>query len=190
MAQWAMSTCTSRAELSAIGSVSASNAWRISLCPRRRSCSCWIAWLTLRFCQRVRPFVRRQRHSGVFACVQTLETFAAGKFKSTKRFGLEGVETLVPGTKTLVDTASQLGVESVVFGMPHRGRLNVLANVVRKPMVCRSRMLMFLAVLKGVMNRFCCCCVCLCLCACLHLCVCARLIRNSFSRSFLRVKLT
>ena len=66
---------------------------------------------------------------------QTLETFAANKFKTTKRFGLEGCEALVAGTKTLLDTVSSLGVSNVVFGMPHRGRLNILANVVRKPLV-------------------------------------------------------
>jgi len=68
------------------------------------------------------------------AYAETLETFAATKWTTTKRFGLEGCESLVAGTKTLLDTVSALGVESVVFGMPHRGRLNILANVVRKPL--------------------------------------------------------
>mmetsp|Transcript_28108 Transcript_28108/g.83266 ORF Transcript_28108/g.83266 Transcript_28108/m.83266 type:complete len:1023 (+) Transcript_28108:280-3348(+) len=63
------------------------------------------------------------------------ETFLAEKFKATKRFGLEGGEALIPGMTHLIDTAADLGVESVVMGMPHRGRLNVLANVVRKPLV-------------------------------------------------------
>jgi len=40
----------------------------------------------------------------------------------------------VPGLKALVDRATELGVSSVVMGMPHRGRLNVLVNVIRKPM--------------------------------------------------------
>jgi 2-oxoglutarate dehydrogenase E1 component len=51
-----------------------------------------------------------------------------------KRFRLEGAESMIPGLKVLVDTATQLGVEEIVLGMPHRGRLNVLSNVVRKPM--------------------------------------------------------
>jgi len=51
-----------------------------------------------------------------------------------KRFGLEGVESMIPGLKVLVDRSTELGVEEVVIGMPHRGRLNVLSNVVRKPM--------------------------------------------------------
>lgn len=62
------------------------------------------------------------------------EAFCATKWPTTKRFGLEGCESLIPGMKALIDTSSLLGVENVVMGMPHRGRLNVLANVVRKPM--------------------------------------------------------
>ena len=61
------------------------------------------------------------------------ERFLATKFPSAKRFGLEGAESLIPGLKELIDSASDKGVESIVIGMPHRGRLNVLANVVRKP---------------------------------------------------------
>jgi 2-oxoglutarate dehydrogenase E1 component len=58
----------------------------------------------------------------------------AQRWTAAKRFGLEGCETLVPGMKELIDRASDFGVESIVIGMPHRGRLNVLANVVRKPL--------------------------------------------------------
>lgn len=65
---------------------------------------------------------------------EMFETFLANKYSSAKRFGLEGGETLIPGMKILIDRAADLGVENVVIGMPHRGRLNVLANVVRKPM--------------------------------------------------------
>jgi 2-oxoglutarate dehydrogenase E1 component len=70
----------------------------------------------------------RLAHSVMF------EQYLANKFNTAKRFGLEGCESLVPGLKAMVDTASLAGVESVVFGMPHRGRLNVLVNVIRKPM--------------------------------------------------------
>jgi 2-oxoglutarate dehydrogenase E1 component len=51
-----------------------------------------------------------------------------------KRFGLEGTESMIVGLKILVDRVTELGVEEIVIGMPHRGRLNVLSNVVRKPM--------------------------------------------------------
>uniref|UniRef100_H2ZNK1 2-oxoadipate dehydrogenase complex component E1 n=1 Tax=Ciona savignyi TaxID=51511 RepID=H2ZNK1_CIOSA len=60
------------------------------------------------------------------------EDFLAKKWTSEKRFGLEGCEMLIPGLKTIIDCASENGVNSFVLGMPHRGRLNVLANVIRK----------------------------------------------------------
>mmetsp|Transcript_64204 Transcript_64204/g.152149 ORF Transcript_64204/g.152149 Transcript_64204/m.152149 type:complete len:1045 (+) Transcript_64204:26-3160(+) len=67
-----------------------------------------------------------------FAC--HFESFLATKYGVTKRFGLEGVESSIPGMKALIDRAVEMGVEAVTIGMPHRGRLNVLANVIRKPM--------------------------------------------------------
>lgn len=63
----------------------------------------------------------------------SFETFLSTKFPNDKRFGLEGLEGVVPGIKTLIDRSVELGVEDVVLGMAHRGRLNVLSNVVRKP---------------------------------------------------------
>jgi len=43
------------------------------------------------------------------------------RFTAAKRFGLEGCETLIPGMKALIDRVTDLGVESIVMGMPHRG---------------------------------------------------------------------
>lgn len=63
----------------------------------------------------------------------SFEGFLSTKFPNDKRFGLEGLEGVVPGIKTLIDRSVELGVEDVVLGMAHRGRLNVLSNVVRKP---------------------------------------------------------
>lgn len=63
----------------------------------------------------------------------SFETFLSTKFPSDKRFGLEGAESLIPGFKALIDRSVELGVEDVVIGMAHRGRLNMLSNVVRKP---------------------------------------------------------
>ncbi|KAH8548513.1 oxoglutarate dehydrogenase, E1 component [Umbelopsis sp. PMI_123] len=63
----------------------------------------------------------------------SFERFVSTKYPSEKRFGLEGGESLIPGMKALIDRSVDLGVESIVIGMPHRGRLNVLSNVVRKP---------------------------------------------------------
>lgn len=58
----------------------------------------------------------------------------AKKFSSEKRFGLEGCEILIPAMKECIDVSTKLGTESIIMGMPHRGRLNVLANVCRKPL--------------------------------------------------------
>ena len=61
------------------------------------------------------------------------ERFVSKKYPSEKRFGLEGGESLIPGMKALIDTSVELGAQNIVMGMSHRGRLNVLSNVVRKP---------------------------------------------------------
>lgn len=63
----------------------------------------------------------------------SFESFLATKYPNDKRFGLEGCETLVPGMKALIDRSVDYGVKDIVIGMPHRGRLNILSNVVRKP---------------------------------------------------------
>nr|Q6P6Z8.1 RecName: Full=2-oxoglutarate dehydrogenase complex component E1; Short=E1o; Short=OGDC-E1; Short=OGDH-E1; AltName: Full=2-oxoglutarate dehydrogenase, mitochondrial; AltName: Full=Alpha-ketoglutarate dehydrogenase; Short=Alpha-KGDH-E1; AltName: Full=Thiamine diphosphate (ThDP)-dependent 2-oxoglutarate dehydrogenase; Flags: Precursor [Xenopus laevis]AAH61938.1 Ogdh protein [Xenopus laevis] len=60
------------------------------------------------------------------------EEFLHRKWSSEKRFGLEGCEVLIPALKTIIDKSSGNGVDYVIMGMPHRGRLNVLANVIRK----------------------------------------------------------
>ncbi|MEE2996562.1 MAG: 2-oxoglutarate dehydrogenase E1 component [Pseudomonadota bacterium] len=64
---------------------------------------------------------------------EQFEQFLHVKHTGTKRFGLDGGETLVPALEQVLKRGSQLGVEEVVIGMPHRGRLNVLANVMNKP---------------------------------------------------------
>ena len=51
-----------------------------------------------------------------------------------KRFGLEGCEAVIPGMKAALDALHELGASKAVIGCPHRGRLNLLANVVRKPL--------------------------------------------------------
>ncbi|XP_078522893.1 2-oxoglutarate dehydrogenase complex component E1 isoform X1 [Lissotriton helveticus] len=60
------------------------------------------------------------------------EEYLHRKWSSEKRFGLEGCEVLIPALKTIIDKSSESGVDNVIMGMPHRGRLNVLANVIRK----------------------------------------------------------
>jgi 2-oxoglutarate dehydrogenase E1 component len=61
------------------------------------------------------------------------ETFLHRKFLGQKRFSLEGAETLMPMLDQLVNRAAADGITDLILGMPHRGRLNVLANLFRKP---------------------------------------------------------
>ena len=60
------------------------------------------------------------------------EKFLALKFVGTKRFGLDGGESLIPALEQIIKRGGQLGVKEIKIGMPHRGRLNVLANVLQK----------------------------------------------------------
>lgn len=63
----------------------------------------------------------------------TFENFLATKFVGQKRFSLEGGESFLPAINTLMEHGVKLGVEDFVIGMAHRGRLNVLANIMNKP---------------------------------------------------------
>ncbi|GAA2790258.1 multifunctional oxoglutarate decarboxylase/oxoglutarate dehydrogenase thiamine pyrophosphate-binding subunit/dihydrolipoyllysine-residue succinyltransferase subunit [Saccharopolyspora taberi] len=64
---------------------------------------------------------------------EAFETFLQTKYVGQKRFSLEGAETVVPLLDAVLDTAAASELDEVVIGMPHRGRLNVLANIVGKP---------------------------------------------------------
>jgi 2-oxoglutarate dehydrogenase E1 component len=64
---------------------------------------------------------------------ETFEQFLQTKYVGQKRFSLEGAEALIPLLDTIVEGAGALGVEEIVMGMPHRGRLNVLAHILHKP---------------------------------------------------------
>ncbi|TDL81899.1 2-oxoglutarate dehydrogenase E1 component [Palleronia sediminis] len=61
------------------------------------------------------------------------EKFLHVKYMGTKRFGLDGGEALIPAMEQIIKRGGALGVKEIVFGMPHRGRLSVLANVMGKP---------------------------------------------------------
>ena len=61
------------------------------------------------------------------------ERFLNVKYTGTKRFGLDGGEAMVPALEQIIKRGGQLGLREIVIGMPHRGRLNVLANVMAKP---------------------------------------------------------
>jgi 2-oxoglutarate dehydrogenase E1 component len=61
------------------------------------------------------------------------EKFCDVKFTGTKRFGLDGGESLIPALEQIIKRGGNLGVKEIVIGMPHRGRLNVLTQVMGKP---------------------------------------------------------
>ncbi len=61
------------------------------------------------------------------------EKFLHVKYMGTKRFGLDGGESLIPAMEQIIKRGGNLGVKEIVIGMPHRGRLSVLANVMGKP---------------------------------------------------------
>jgi len=61
------------------------------------------------------------------------EKFLHVKYMGTKRFGLDGAESLIPAMEQIIKRGGNLGLKDIVIGMPHRGRLNILANVMAKP---------------------------------------------------------
>ncbi|UNC15131.1 2-oxoglutarate dehydrogenase E1 component [Acidiphilium multivorum] len=61
------------------------------------------------------------------------ETFCQRRYVGTKRFGLEGGESTIPALHAIIETAARAGVNEIAIGMPHRGRLNTLVNIVKKP---------------------------------------------------------
>jgi len=61
------------------------------------------------------------------------EKFVAVKYTGTKRFGLDGAEATIPALEQIIKRGGALGAKEIVIGMPHRGRLNVLTNVMGKP---------------------------------------------------------
>ncbi|MCS4534906.1 multifunctional oxoglutarate decarboxylase/oxoglutarate dehydrogenase thiamine pyrophosphate-binding subunit/dihydrolipoyllysine-residue succinyltransferase subunit [Corynebacterium sp. HS2168-gen11] len=65
---------------------------------------------------------------------EAFENFLQTKYVGQKRFSLEGAEALIPMMDAAIDTAAGQGLDEVVIGMPHRGRLNVLFNIVGKPL--------------------------------------------------------
>jgi 2-oxoglutarate dehydrogenase E1 component len=61
------------------------------------------------------------------------EKFLGKKYVGTKRFGLDGGESMIPALEAVIKYGGQLGTREIIYGMAHRGRLNVLANVMGKP---------------------------------------------------------
>ncbi|EKE45601.1 oxoglutarate dehydrogenase (succinyl-transferring), E1 component [Oceaniovalibus guishaninsula JLT2003] len=80
-------------------------------------------------------FTQRGRRAILNKLVEAegFEKFLHVKYMGTKRFGLDGGESLIPAMEQIIKRGGALGVEEIVIGMPHRGRLSVLANVMGKP---------------------------------------------------------
>jgi 2-oxoglutarate dehydrogenase E1 component len=64
---------------------------------------------------------------------QAFEDLLQKRYPGTKRFGLDGAESLIPALEQIIKRGGSMGLEDINFGMPHRGRLNVLASVLAKP---------------------------------------------------------
>jgi len=83
---------------------------------------------TYAFTSEDRRFILRNMARAVL-----FEKFIHKKFPGQKRFSLEGAEALIPALDAIMEKGAELGNEEFIIGMPHRGRLNVLANIMRKP---------------------------------------------------------
>lgn len=80
------------------------------------------------------PTVAQQKYIlSKLNAAEAFETFLQTKYVGQKRFSLEGAETVIPMMDAAIDQAAEHALDEVVIGMPHRGRLNVLANIVGKP---------------------------------------------------------
>jgi multifunctional 2-oxoglutarate metabolism enzyme len=81
-----------------------------------------------------KPTVAEQKYIlSKLNAAEAFETFLQTKYVGQKRFSLEGAETVIPMMDAMIDQAAEHALDEVVIGMPHRGRLNVLANIVGKP---------------------------------------------------------
>ena len=81
-----------------------------------------------------KPTIEEQKYIlGRLNASEAFETFLQTKYIGQKRFSLEGGETVIPLLDAALNKAAEYGLDEVVIGMAHRGRLNVLANIVGKP---------------------------------------------------------
>ena len=95
------------------------------------------AWIQQKFERKERrpalSTAQRKEILRVLTAAETFEKFLDRRYTGTKRFGIEGAESLMPALETVLRHGATSGVGEFVIGMPHRGRLNVLANFVGKP---------------------------------------------------------
>jgi 2-oxoglutarate dehydrogenase E1 component len=96
-----------------------------------------LAWLQehMEKTKNIPAFTKKEKQRILNKVVEavTFENFLATKFVGQKRFSLEGAESFLPAMNALMEHGVELGIEDYVIGMAHRGRLNVLANIMNKP---------------------------------------------------------
>ncbi|KAA0922482.1 multifunctional oxoglutarate decarboxylase/oxoglutarate dehydrogenase thiamine pyrophosphate-binding subunit/dihydrolipoyllysine-residue succinyltransferase subunit [Rhodococcus sp. ANT_H53B] len=94
-----------------------------------------VTWLQERVeAKHVKPTVAQQKYIlSKLNAAEAFETFLQTKYVGQKRFSLEGAESVIPMMDSVIDQSAEYALDEVVIGMPHRGRLNVLANIVGKP---------------------------------------------------------
>jgi 2-oxoglutarate dehydrogenase E1 component len=94
-------------------------------------------WLQMRIegSRNQREFTDRGKRAILerLTAAEMFEKFLDKKYTGTKRFGLDGGESMIPALEQIIKRGSQLGLKEVVIGMAHRGRLNMLANFMNKP---------------------------------------------------------
>ena len=76
--------------------------------------------------------IKKRRILKEMTAAETLERYLHTKYVGQKRFGVEGGESAIAGLNYLIQNAGKDGVEEVIIGMAHRGRLNVLVNILGK----------------------------------------------------------
>ncbi len=76
----------------------------------------------------------KRRILGQLTDAEGFESFCQKRYVGTKRFGLEGGEVTIPALHAIIETVVADGTREIVIGMPHRGRLNTLVNIVKKPL--------------------------------------------------------
>jgi 2-oxoglutarate dehydrogenase E1 component len=96
-----------------------------------------LSWLQERMeiSQNIPNFTKEEKKEILNKVIEavTFENFLATKFVGQKRFSLEGAESFLPAMGALMQHGVELGIEDYIIGMAHRGRLNVLANIMDKP---------------------------------------------------------
>lgn len=96
-----------------------------------------LSWLQERMeiTKNIPNFTKKEKASILNKVIEavTFENFLATKFVGQKRFSLEGAESMLPAMSALMEHGVELGIEDYVIGMAHRGRLNVLCNIMAKP---------------------------------------------------------